>query len=135
MAGAGFGAFVRQVVSSKLYRPNGIVDTTRSPAVWTLAHRGYSGGGRLDLWVYRTKSAALKAGAVLAMQCGLDEDLTARKYFARGQHSKVLARYEQLRPEYHVLRVLPAWIQRPKIDEPDELAEDDDSDGPAEKEA
>lgn len=114
MAGAGFGAFVCQVVSSKLYRPNGTVETTRSPAVWTLAHRGYSGSGRLDLWVYPTKNAALKAGAVLAMGCGLDEDPTARKYFSRAEYSKVLVRYEQLRPEYHVLRVLPAWIQRPR---------------------
>lgn len=125
MAGAGFGSFVRQVVSSKLYRPNGAVETTRSPAVWTLAHRGYSGSGRLDLWVYPTKSAALKAGAVLALDCGLDEDSTARKYFSRAQYSKVLARYEQLRPEYHVLRVLPAWIQRPR---PDGLALDEDDD-------
>jgi hypothetical protein len=117
VAGVGFGAFVRQVVSSKLIRPNGVVETTRSPAVWTLAHRGYSGSRRLDLWVYQTKGAALKAGAILAMDCGLDEDPTARKYFTRGQYGKVLARYEELRPDYHVLRVLPAWIQRPRLEE------------------
>ncbi|SHU67553.1 Uncharacterised protein [Mycobacteroides abscessus subsp. abscessus] len=132
MASEGFSAFVRQVVSSKLYRPNGTVETTRSPAVWTLAHRGYSGSGRLDLWVYPTKSAALKAGAVLAMECGLDEDPTARRYFARGQCSKVLARYEELRPSYHVLRVLPARIQRPR---PDGSADDTNDDDWPEKDA
>ncbi|MGW4336705.1 hypothetical protein ACWEK5_28445 [Rhodococcus koreensis] len=41
--------FVKQVVSSTLYHPDGTVETTRDPAVWTLAHRGYSGCGRLDV--------------------------------------------------------------------------------------
>ena len=45
--------FVKQVVSSMLYRPDGTVEMTRDPAVWTLAHRGYSGCGRLDVWAYR----------------------------------------------------------------------------------
>ncbi|SFO49845.1 hypothetical protein SAMN05216207_107017 [Pseudonocardia ammonioxydans] len=47
-AGAGF---VRSLEASRLYRPDGSVETERAPAVWTLAHRGYSGGGRLDVWV------------------------------------------------------------------------------------
>lgn len=50
------------------------METTRDPAVWTLAHRGYSGCGRLDVWVYATKQEALREGAKLAMACGLDED-------------------------------------------------------------
>ncbi|SLI30206.1 Uncharacterised protein [Mycobacteroides abscessus subsp. abscessus] len=112
MARSGFAAFVRQVVASTLYRPDGTVETRRRPAVWTLAHRGSSGSGRLDLWVYPSKTAAVKAGAALAMDCGLDKDPTARRYFARAQYQKVLDRYEQLRPASHVLRVLPAWIQQ-----------------------
>lgn len=114
MAGAGFGSFVHQVVSSKLRRPNGVVETTHSPAVWMLAHRACSCSGRLDLWVYPTKSAALKT-----------KTQRPRKYFSRAQYSKVLTRYQQLRPVYHVLRVLPAWIQRPQ---PDGLALDEDDD-------
>lgn len=111
MARTGFAAFVRQVMSTRLYRPDGTADTRLSPAVWTLAHRGHSGQGRLDLWVYPRKAAALKAGATLAMECGLDEDPTAQGHFARAHYQKVLDRYEQLNPEYHLLRVLPAWIQ------------------------
>jgi hypothetical protein len=66
--------FIRQVVAETIHRPDGTVETSRSAAVWTLAHRGYSGSGRLDVWVYPTKAAALRAGAELAMACGLDED-------------------------------------------------------------
>lgn len=72
--GADKAAFIREVVSSRTHRPDGTVETTRAEAVWTLAHRGYSGGGRLDVWAFPTKAAALRAGAELAMECGLDED-------------------------------------------------------------
>src|ERR1700736_4352478 len=40
--GADKAAFIRQVVSSRINRPDGTVETTRAEAVWTLAHRGYS---------------------------------------------------------------------------------------------
>ena len=102
---------MHQVVASRLCRPDGTVQTKRGPVVWTLAHRGYSGRGRLDLWLYPSKSAALKAGAILALECGLDDDPTARGYFARDQYQKVLDRYEQLSPDDHLLRVLPSWIR------------------------
>jgi hypothetical protein len=71
--------FIRLLTSSTIYRPDGRIETTKDLAVWTLAHRGYSGGGRLDVWVYRTEAEALAAGALLAMECGLDEDPQARR--------------------------------------------------------
>jgi hypothetical protein len=48
--------FIHSVTSSRTYHTDGTVNTTTDPAVWTLAHRGYSGGGRLDVWVYPTKA-------------------------------------------------------------------------------
>lgn len=83
----------------------------KAPAVWTLAHKGYSGSGRLDVWVYPTKVTALRAGAELAMACGLDEDATARALFARGRFQAVLGRYEELHPDTHLLRVQAAFLQ------------------------
>ena len=44
------------------------------PAVWTVAHRGYSGNRRLDVWIYREENTAIRAVAELAMSCGVDED-------------------------------------------------------------
>lgn len=79
--------------------------------MWTLAHRGYSGGGRLDIWVYRTKAAALYAGADLAMEAGLDEDPKARALFAAGRYEKLMELYEQSHPDTHVLCVQPAFLQ------------------------
>lgn len=78
--------------------------------MWTLAHRGYSGGGRLDVWVYPTKAAALRNGAQLAMASGLDEDPKAADLFQRGRYQAVLDRYEELNPETHLLRVQPAFL-------------------------
>ncbi|MBV8996974.1 MAG: hypothetical protein JO287_25480 [Pseudonocardiales bacterium] len=103
--------FIRQVISSTVYRPDGTRQTTRDPAVWTLAHRGYSGGGRLDVWVYPTKTLALREGAKLAMECGMDEDIQARTLFAAGRFEKVLERYEQTHPDTHLLRVHSAFLQ------------------------
>lgn len=102
---------IRQVISSKTYRRDGTVDTTKDPAVWTLAHRGYSGSGRLDIWVYATKAAALREGAGLAMASGLDEDAEANALFTAGKYAQVLERYEQTHPETHLLRVQPAFLQ------------------------
>ncbi|WP_182262808.1 hypothetical protein [Rhodococcus sp. UFZ-B548] len=103
--------FIKQVVSSTLYRPDGTVETRRDPAVWTLAHRGYSGSGRLDIWVYRTQADALRAGAVLAMECGMDEDRQCTELFAAGRWAAVLQRYEERSPDDHLLRVQAAFLQ------------------------
>lgn len=105
--------FVKQVVSSTLYRPDGEGrgEARRDPAVWTLAHRGYSGSGRLDIWVYRTQADALRAGAVLAMECSLDEDPRCTELFAAGRWASVLERCEELRSEDHLLRVQAAFLQ------------------------
>ncbi|MBA3294381.1 MAG: hypothetical protein H0T40_11805 [Geodermatophilaceae bacterium] len=53
--------YVRRIVSSKTFHPDGTVTTTRDLAVWTLAHRGYGGGGRLDVRVYPTRPEILTA--------------------------------------------------------------------------
>ena len=103
--------YVRRLVSSTTFHPDGSVTTTRDLAVWTLAHRGYSGGGRLDVWVYPTRDAALTAGADLAMQAGLDENPQAVESFAACRYGDILERYEQTHPDTHVLRVQAAFLQ------------------------
>lgn len=103
--------FIRQVQSSTTYHPNGDITITRDPAVWTLAHRGYSGCGRLDIWVYPTKALALAARAELAMACGMDEDPTAQALFDSGRYTALLQRYEDTHPETHLLRVQAAFLQ------------------------
>jgi hypothetical protein len=45
------------------------------------------------------------------MECGLDEDAQARTLFESGKYEKVLERYEQTSPDYHLLRVQPAFLQ------------------------
>jgi hypothetical protein len=104
------------------YYPDGRRATSKAPAVWTLAHRGYSGAGRLDIWVYPSERAALRAGAELALECGLDEDAQAMTHYRAGRYKPVLTRYEQLRPTDHVLRVQAAFLQ------PDPDAEAADAD-------
>lgn len=91
----GATGFIRQVVSATVYRPDGTSERKQAPAVWTLAHRGASGSGRLNVWAYPTKASALKAGATLAMECGLDADPAARELMESGQHSAVMRRYEE----------------------------------------
>jgi hypothetical protein len=100
-----YSRFIKPQIASRTYRPDGSVETTREPAVWTLAHRGYSGGGRLDVWAY-----ALYEGARLAMACGMDEDEAARQHFEAGRYQKVLDRYEATHPETHLLRVQTAFL-------------------------
>jgi hypothetical protein len=75
------------------------------------AHRGYSGGGRLDVWVYPTKKAALQAGADLALQCGMDQDDKTMTLYRAGRLEAVLERYEELSRPSHVLRVQAAFLQ------------------------
>lgn len=93
------------------YWPDGTVTSEKRPAVWTLAHRGHSGGGRLDVWVYRTRAEALLAGAEFAMEAGMDEDEKAIQLFDAGRFADVLARYEATHPETHLLRVQAAFLQ------------------------
>ncbi len=111
---ADYSRFIKQQISSRLYRPDGQVETTRDPAVWTMAHRGYSGSGRLDVWVYATKQEALREGAKLAMACGMDEDEQACQDFDAGRWQKVLDRYEETHPDTHLLRVQAAFLQFPE---------------------
>lgn len=102
--------FVHDMTSSELHRSDGTVETTEAPAVWTLAHRGYSWSGSLDIWVYPTEAVALYEGARLAMAAGMDEDTRARTLFAAGRYAKVLERYEETHPETHLLRVQAAFL-------------------------
>ncbi len=84
--------------------------TARDLAIWTLVHRGDSVGGRLGVWVYPTRDAALASGAGLAMQAGLDEDPKETALFASGRYVEVLDRSEQTLPNTHILRVQAAFL-------------------------
>jgi len=105
------GTFIRPVTAAKTYHTDGTTTTVKAPAVWTLAHRGYSGCGRLDIWAYPTKRAALLAGADLALACGLVEDERAVALYHAGRLEAVLARYEETSPPDHLLRVQAAFLQ------------------------
>jgi hypothetical protein len=59
-------------------------EEVRVPAVWTVAHRGYSGNRRLDVWIYRDENTALRAAAELAMSCGVARTTTRRPTKAPG---------------------------------------------------
>ncbi|MFI9507264.1 hypothetical protein [Nocardia sp. NPDC052566] len=102
-------ASIRYEISSEAYHPDGTVEIETSPAVWTLAHKGYSGGGRLDVWVYPDRDIALREGAQLALECGLDEDPANVLLFKRKKSAEILERYEQERPD-HILRVQASFF-------------------------
>lgn len=109
-----------------LFRPSGEVVVDRAPGVWTLAHRGYSGSGRLDVWAYPAQHDALAAGALLAMHCGLDEDPHAVALYRQHRHQAVLDHYEQTHPDGFLLRVQPALLISPdgQLDDDPTLPED-----------
>lgn len=87
-----------------------LVTRETSAAAWTLAHKGYSGSGRLDVWIYASERAALRAGAELAIECGLFEhEQQARKLFKAGKFAQVLDLYEQAHPG-NLLRAQPAFF-------------------------
>lgn len=86
-------------------RPAGTGTTAQ---IWTLAHRGYSGNRRLDVWLYRTEAEALAAGARLAMECGMDDDRRTVQLYASGNFVAVMSRYEQVMGPGFILRVQPA---------------------------
>jgi hypothetical protein len=115
--------FIHSVVCSTTHRPDGTVEVAHQPAMWVLAHRGYSGSGRLALWGYPSQQAALYAGAELALECGFDDDPHAVDLFEVGQFTELLAYYKQKSPNSHLLRVQPAFVQ---IADVDELGADDD---------
>jgi len=66
---------------------------------------------RLDVWVYPTEKAALQAGADLALECGMDEDEKTVALCRAGRFEAILARYEELSPPGHLLRVQAAFLQ------------------------
>ncbi|MFI1259185.1 hypothetical protein ACH4U6_36410 [Streptomyces netropsis] len=103
-------AFIREETSAQTCHPDDTTVTELAPAVWTLAHRGYSGSGRLDVWVYPSRKTALKAGADLAMACGMDEEAEAQSLYLAGKYQDLLAMYERHHPDTHVLRVQPSFL-------------------------
>jgi hypothetical protein len=100
--------YIRTTVISEMYNPSDgpwIHESAYGPGVWTLAHRGYSGGGRLDVWVYVDEQTALRAAADLAMSCGLDEEEAAVQRYRRGDYQWIINRYNETSPESHILQV------------------------------
>ncbi|GAB4590164.1 hypothetical protein [Nocardia sp. IFM 10818] len=102
-------AFIRYEISSEAYHPDSSVEIETSPAVWTLAHKGYSGSGRLDVWVYPDQDSALRDGAQLALECGLDEDPTNMRLFKHEKYAEILQRYEREHPG-NILRVQSSFF-------------------------
>lgn len=86
----------------------GMFEEVQAPAVWTIAHRGYSGNCRLDVWIYRDEKTALRAAAELAMSCGMDEDPLAVGHFRHRHYPAVISRYLQASLDWHVLAVQEA---------------------------
>lgn len=103
--------YIVEAPAGDIHRPDGTIEHLVAPAVWTLAHRGFSGGGRLDVWAYPSEHAALQAGAQLALECGIaDSAPDAQVLFDRGQYAAVMVLYEENSPIDHVLRVQAAWL-------------------------
>lgn len=75
------------------------------PGIWTVAHRGYSGYRRLDVWGYTSKTAALRAAAQLALDCGLDESPEAVERFKKRQYQWLIDRHNERSPEWQILQV------------------------------
>lgn len=100
--------FIQNALIAEYY--SGVVghrihETAHGPGVWTMAHRGYSGSRRLDLWVYPDEASALRAAARLGLDCGLDEDTEAVKAFAREDYRTVLDRHRETAPDWQILEV------------------------------
>ncbi|MUM04446.1 hypothetical protein B5P44_06570 [Mycobacterium sp. CBMA 213] len=77
-------------------------------ASWSVAHRGYSGNRRLDVWLYRDERTAWRGAAELAMSCGMDTDATAATEFRKGNFEGVVNRYVEQSPDWHILAVQEA---------------------------
>jgi hypothetical protein len=100
--------YIRNTVVSEMNSPSDgewIRESAYGPGVSTVAHRGYSGNRRLDVWAYADEATALRAAAKLAMECGLDQDPDAARHFKRHHYQAVIDRYNQTSPEWHVLQV------------------------------
>lgn len=101
-------AFIHNVIVAEGYsgrEDNRVHEWARGPGIWTMAHRGYSGYRRLDLWAYPDEAAALKAAARLGIECGLDEDQAAVDAYARHDYRAVLNRHRETAPEWQILTV------------------------------
>lgn len=100
--------FIQNALIAERYTPaadDWLHETAHGPGIWTMAHRGYSGSRRLDLWAYPDEESALRAAARLGLECGLDEDAAAVDAFERGDYQKVLDRHRDTAPPWQVLAV------------------------------
>lgn len=101
--------FIQNVDTRWVLRDGKKTAIEQAPGVWVLAHRGYSGNGRLDLWAYPSEEAALRAGAQLAKSiCGDDPEM--QRLIDTDKYREAMARYEQNEPDRHLLRVEPALL-------------------------
>lgn len=101
-------AFIHNVIVAEGFSgraDNRVHEWARGPGIWTVAHRGYSGYRRLDLWAYPDEATALKAAARLGIECGLDEDQAAVDAYARHDYRAVLDRHRETAPEWQILTV------------------------------
>ncbi len=102
--------FIHRTVVSELWRPDGMAETLYGRAFWAVAHRGFSGGGRLDLWAHRDEMTAMRAAAELAIEC-LDDEPIAANHFKNGDYRAVMDRYAERTPESNTYWRL--WRCRP----------------------
>lgn len=103
--------FIQDLGPENVFTGGGFEQRGRSLVVWVLAHRGYSGSGRLDLWAYPSEEDACREGAKMALE--ICDDPEVPQLFAAGEYREVLARYEQESPVSHMLRVEPAYLTEP----------------------
>lgn len=102
--------FIHKSVVMETHYPDKSAEFVVGKALWVVAHRGYSGGRRLDLWAYSDESTALKVAAQLALDCGLDADQQADRSFKLRRYREVIDRYNETSPEWHILAVQEAVL-------------------------
>jgi hypothetical protein len=102
--------YIHETLVSETHVPNipddqGHTEIGYGPGIWTVAHRGYSGNRRLDVWRYRGEPAALKAAAQLALDCGLDRFPEAVERFKKRQYKWLIDRHNEQSHEWQILQV------------------------------
>lgn len=111
LSSAAAGEYIHQEATLLEPRSDGtIVPVETSAAAWTLAHKGYSGSGRLDVRIYPSEQHALRAGAELAIEYDLGESADqGHTLFVAAEYAQVLKLYEKAHPG-NLLRVQPSFF-------------------------
>lgn len=84
------------------------------PAVWTFVHRGYSGGGMINVWVYPDRDLAVRAAGrrVVDIMGGLHGDERPGQLWRSERYDDLIALYNS---EHEgtpcVMGVQPGWVQ------------------------